>query len=73
MLGWIEDDLLIEMPVTNPSKITCFNYASDKFQKNEIACPSTASAKRDNAFTFTFQSQKNLFNGNTLTHISDLP
>jgi hypothetical protein len=66
MLGWIEDDLLVEIPVANTEKISCYQPSSDKLQKNKIACPTTSKQARDRAIAFTSRIQSLLFNGKTI-------
>lgn len=66
MLGWIEDELLIEFPVSNPEKLSCYDYRSDKLQKNNVACSNLGVRYKNNALAFTVMSQKSLFNGKPL-------
>ena len=63
ILGWIEDDVLIEMPVTDPDKRSCFNYKSDRIQQKEITCPATNQQYSERAMAFTTKMQNHLFNG----------
>lgn len=72
ILGWIEDDLLIEIGVSDPLNISCYNYISDNQQNNKIPCPDNVEAKRNHAISFTHKSQSLLFNGQNLNHITEI-
>jgi len=62
-LGWIEDDMLIEIQVNDPNNMSCYNYVSDKLLENKLKCPDRAKNSRNNALAFTKKSQSLLFNG----------
>ena len=62
-LGWIEDDMLIEIQVNAPNKMSCYNYVSDKLLEKKLKCPDKAKNSRNNALAFTKKSQSLLFNG----------
>lgn len=66
VLGWIEGDELIEIQLTNTEKISCFDYMSDKLQKNYKPCSPSASSMRNKALTFTSKMQSQIFDGQTL-------
>lgn len=69
IIGWIEDDLLLEISISDPTNFSCFNYLSDKLLKNKINCPKGANLKRNQALAFTVKNQNVLFNGNGLKNI----
>lgn len=73
ILGWIERDLLIEISVSNPDNVSCYNYISDKLLKNKISCPDNIEKIRNRALAFTVRSQQALFNGNGLKNLLQSP
>ena len=72
-IGWIEDDLLLEVSISDPTNYSCFNYLTDKLLRNKINCPKGAILKRDHALAFTVKNQNVLFNGNGLKNIITTP
>ena len=69
IIGWIEDDLLLEVSISDPTNYSCFNYLTDKLLKNKINCPKGAILQRDHALAFTVKNQNVIFNGNGLKNI----
>ena len=63
MLGWIEDDLLVEIPVSDSKKITCFDYKSDKIQDKEVTCPEHSINAVNRSLSFTSKQQSLMFSG----------
>ena len=72
IIGWIENDLLIETPTLSLSALTCYDFRNDKEQKVKVSCPSNSNNLRNNALSFTFQSQKSLFNGHSTKKLDKL-
>ena len=68
-LGWVEDGYLIEIPVANPEKLSCYDYVSDKLQKNKINCPHDVKKNRNRALAFVIKMQSQLFNGKSTSRI----
>lgn len=63
ILGWIEDNWLLEIPLSAPDKISCYDYLTDKLQKSKLPCPASTKQYKNNALSFTQKSQSLLFNG----------
>ena len=68
-LGWIEDGYLLEIPVASPEKLSCYDYVSDKLQKNKIHCPHGAEKNRNRALAFVIKIQEQLFGGKSTSPI----
>lgn len=63
ILGWIEDDLLVEIPVTDSSAISCYDYRNDPLLKSPIQCQEKSLAMTHRALSFTKTVQQYLFSG----------
>ena len=63
-LGWIENDILVEIQLNQPDNISCYKYIDDKLQKNNVKCSEDANILKNHAIAFTKKSQNLLFSGN---------
>lgn len=63
ILGWIEDDLLVEIPVADSSAISCYDYRNDPLLKSPIQCQERSLAMTHRALSFTKTLQQYLFSG----------
>ena len=63
VLGWIEGNQLLEIPVLNPKAYHCYDYRNDPVQARAISCQSNAPQLLEHALAFTATSQQLLFSG----------
>jgi len=63
ILGWVENNRLIEIPIGNPEKFVCADIQNDIFNPEEVACDRQALDMRRRAIVFTDMVQDLLFSG----------
>lgn len=67
IVGWIEDDLLIEIPLTSPQMTRCYHYRNDPLQMLPQTCTPGIEAMKKRALVFTSTAQSLLFAGRLQT------
>ncbi len=72
VLGWIEDDTLIEIPFQQVEAMQCFDYRKDHLLAQPQPCPANSDYISHRALAFTQTLQTALFNGQ-LTKVATRP
>jgi|GEM_PF-641703 len=63
VLGWIEGSRLVEVPVTDPRRLRCFDYRRDRAQRHPLDCTGHDRQLAPQALAFTRVAQDLLFEG----------